>query len=57
MSERPIVATVHAPARTRNAIGVTDEVSGMLGMLSGHDPSRRVNIARGPARVAGVSCV
>ena len=37
MSERPIVATVHAPARARNAIG-------MLGMLSGHvhtDPSRR----------------
>ena len=43
MSERPIVATVHAPARARNAIGVTGtgEVSGMLGMLSGHDPSRR----------------
>ena len=41
MSEGLIVATVHAPARARNAIGVTDEVSGMLGMLSGHDPSRR----------------
>ena len=41
MSERPIVATVHAPARARNAIGVTGEVSGMLGILSGHVPSRR----------------
>ena len=41
MSERPIVATVHAPARPIQPTGAGRRVSGMLGTMSGRSLGQR----------------